>query len=640
MNNMNNNLNQFNTGGSHSENIHGGIPVGQDPNGVSNTVEENETMFNDFVFSDRIVLRPDVISQVGLPKTLANKTVAEATKLIDKQFKDRNSKVDKSTRDAMYDRIAQAQEMIKVEEQAKIAQAQAMNSTEVPDMMDGQIPQGMDQFMQPEAGMEQLPMEAQDDRVQSGMQDLGQSMFKYGGKVNRFNDGGTMFNPQTISAGIGAISGGMMLTDQLKGNTTTDTGGAVLGGASMGASIGSIAGPWGAAAGAGIGAITGIIGSNKARQKERQARINRERKEYYDNYIAPTVNNDDTQVFAYGGKVNKFVNGGDTDRKKLNAVQPVSVGFDTSTQMGNEFKDAWDFARNNEFQQSIPFPTTYQETQTTTTPQNRNYGNLLRYAPTAINAYQLATLKKPQTNRLQRLNNQYQRQFLDEATYQNIAREQASAARNAIGRSGATTGQMIGAQLGTQLGASKAVADSYNQIRQHNIGENKLRQQTQFGNNQFNIQQDNLEQDINDRNKANYQTQRSKLLGQLGNDLGSIGREEVYKDMAKEATGYDWMGRYMTSNPNATKAEVEKAYKKVNPKASQKEINEAYSKIKENKSTNNKAEVSEAEQKNRNLLNWYKNNGYGDSPAAIELERMLEGTNQNKLGGILNRKLR
>src|SRR5690554_4272569 len=193
-----NELNQFNVGGSHESNPYSGIPLGTDQNGVPNTVEENETMFDDFVFSDRIVLRPDVVSQVGLPKTLANKTVAEATKIIDKQFKDRNSKIDKSTRDAMYDRIAQAQEIIKAEEQAKIAQAQEANSTEVPDMIGGQIPQGMDQFMQPEQGFDQLPMEAQDGRMQSGIQDLGQPMFRYGGKTNRFDDGGSIapsFNP-------------------------------------------------------------------------------------------------------------------------------------------------------------------------------------------------------------------------------------------------------------------------------------------------------------------------------------------------------------------------------------------------------------------------------------------------------------
>src|SRR5690606_34680159 len=97
----------------------------------------------------------------------------------------------------------------------------------------------------------------------------------------------------------------------------------------------------------------------------------------------------------------------------------------------------------------------------------------------------------------------------------------------------------------------------------------------------FNIQQDNLEQDINDRNKGNWQTQRSRLLGQMGTDFGNVGKEEVYKDMAVEATGYNWMGKYMQGNPKATKEEAVKAYKKANPKATKEEAEQFYTTAKQ-----------------------------------------------------------
>lgn len=762
-----NELNQFNVGGSHESNPYSGIPLGTDQNGVPNTVEQGETMQNDFVFSDRIVLRPDVISQVGLPKTLANKTIAEATKIIDKQFKDRTSKIDKSTRDAMYDRIAQAQEMIKAEEQAKIAAAQEMNSTEVPDMMNGQIPQGMDQFMQPEAGMEQLPMENQDGRIQSGMQDLGQPMFKYGGKMNKYQGGGFMnfmSNNSEMIGGVGTAVGGISggsYAKQMKKNEeagfvdnklakdqaneqmiegTLDSvssafgpfGQAFRGIQKMGKGIGdSIGGDAGAAISGifspeaatmsnltnpdlnfgqkmlgTIPGVGGVIASRAAKKRAAKEAENRERKEFYDTHIGSLSNNDDTKVFAYGGKVNKFEGGGPFkyDRnniehvkglqswgnknkpgwlnantnpkyKNLSGILPEThadygihgIATDTlpiseyeaymnsqqSTSTSQPQQETWtpegdvilgnmNRYNSNEFvgpanynQDSItggthfgrkinPHINTTNNSENQTTSQNKNYGNLARYAPMLMNAFQLNTLGKPQVNRLQRLNNQYQRQFLDEAAYQNIAREQASAARNAIGRSGATTSQMIGAQLGTQLGASKAIADSYDQIRKHNIGENRLRQQTQFGNNQFNIQQDNLEQDINDRNKGNWQTQRSKLLGQLGTDFGNVGKEETYKDMAIAATGYDWMGKYMQNNPNATKAEVEKAYKKANPKATKKEIDDAYNKAKE------RGKLAA----NEDLKKYLEDNNL---QYAME---ELYGANSNRLGGTLNRKLR
>ena len=47
---------EFNEGGSHDENPHGGIPIGMGSNGKINTVEEGETKFGDYVFSDRISL--------------------------------------------------------------------------------------------------------------------------------------------------------------------------------------------------------------------------------------------------------------------------------------------------------------------------------------------------------------------------------------------------------------------------------------------------------------------------------------------------------------------------------------------------------------------------------------------------------
>jgi hypothetical protein len=58
---MNNNLNEFGTGGTHGENKLGGIPQGMGANGKINTVEEGETSFNikgsKFIFSNRIKIK-------------------------------------------------------------------------------------------------------------------------------------------------------------------------------------------------------------------------------------------------------------------------------------------------------------------------------------------------------------------------------------------------------------------------------------------------------------------------------------------------------------------------------------------------------------------------------------------------------
>ena len=59
---------EFKEGGTHAENIHGGIPIGMGANGKMNTVEEGETKFGDYVFSNRFGMG----GKIGGAKALAN----------------------------------------------------------------------------------------------------------------------------------------------------------------------------------------------------------------------------------------------------------------------------------------------------------------------------------------------------------------------------------------------------------------------------------------------------------------------------------------------------------------------------------------------------------------------------------------
>ena len=97
-------------------------------------------------------------------------------------------------------------------------------------------------------------------------------------------------------------------------------------------------------------------------------------------------------------------------------------------------------------------------------------------------------------------------------------------------------------------------------------------QQFNLGVDQFNVGQSNQEKDINARNRGAFKTERSKLLGQIGNDLGNIGKETVYKKLAKEAFGYTYDGEYVrddkgkvVNNPDTgkpmTKEDLEKTKK-------------------------------------------------------------------------------
>ena len=109
--NKNNILTRFNEGSTHENNPLSGVPIGN-----NNSVEEGETKQNNFVYSNRIFLDSNIVSQYNLPKSLVGKSVADATKLIDNKFKGRNDKISQSTKNGMLSKIAEAQEAMKPQE--------------------------------------------------------------------------------------------------------------------------------------------------------------------------------------------------------------------------------------------------------------------------------------------------------------------------------------------------------------------------------------------------------------------------------------------------------------------------------------------------------------------------------------------
>ena len=84
---FNNGVNSFGVGGTHEENPYGGIPVGMGENGEPNLVEEGEVKWNDFIFSDRIVVED--VENMHLPKNLQGMTFAEAALEVSKESEER-----------------------------------------------------------------------------------------------------------------------------------------------------------------------------------------------------------------------------------------------------------------------------------------------------------------------------------------------------------------------------------------------------------------------------------------------------------------------------------------------------------------------------------------------------------------------
>jgi hypothetical protein len=82
-------LTEFNEGGSHEANSMGGIPQGFSQDGSLNMVEQGETKWENYIFSDRLKIDKMVVNEFHLPKSFIGKTFADASKKYNKELQDR-----------------------------------------------------------------------------------------------------------------------------------------------------------------------------------------------------------------------------------------------------------------------------------------------------------------------------------------------------------------------------------------------------------------------------------------------------------------------------------------------------------------------------------------------------------------------
>lgn len=99
-------------GGSHEDNALGGVPMGVDEQGIPNLVEEGETVFNNYVFSQRLKVPEDMYKDLGLGgKITKGITFAEASKELAKESEQRpNDPISKAGLEASLAKLAEVQE--------------------------------------------------------------------------------------------------------------------------------------------------------------------------------------------------------------------------------------------------------------------------------------------------------------------------------------------------------------------------------------------------------------------------------------------------------------------------------------------------------------------------------------------------
>lgn len=116
-------LSHIDTGGSHEENPNDGVQMGVDNEGTPNLVEEGETVWNDYVFSNRILADEATKQMFKLPKK-KDVTFADISKKLEKEITERpNDPISKAGFEAQMQTLEEQQERQKSEMETERARA-------------------------------------------------------------------------------------------------------------------------------------------------------------------------------------------------------------------------------------------------------------------------------------------------------------------------------------------------------------------------------------------------------------------------------------------------------------------------------------------------------------------------------------
>lgn len=108
-------LEYIDNGGTHEQNPFNGVPMGTDRNGTPNLVEEGETIWNDYVFSNRLKVPKTLTDKYKLSKDI---TFAEASKKLGKEIEETpNDPISKRTFNSFMQDLQQSQEEVKAKKE-------------------------------------------------------------------------------------------------------------------------------------------------------------------------------------------------------------------------------------------------------------------------------------------------------------------------------------------------------------------------------------------------------------------------------------------------------------------------------------------------------------------------------------------
>lgn len=176
---------------------------------------------------------------------------------------------------------------------------------------------------------------------------------------------------------------------------------------------------------------------------------------------------------------------------------------------------------------------------------NENAGEAMRYAPIVANMLQAKNLKAPTGVQYATLENRYKPRYADEAQLQTAVGQASNNTINAVSQSGGSEGAQRAAILGVGANATRGLSDAYLQANAQNASQDATAQQFNLGVDSANVATKNRGIDEMRMDEAAYRGAKSKLLAQMGTDIGSIGKEQADAQLAGALTGYTRKGKYL-----------------------------------------------------------------------------------------------
>lgn len=508
----------------------------------------------------------DIIKQFNLPSYIKGKSFAEASALIAKKFEGRTDPESIATLNDLQGSLQKAQEYVKAEKEKLSKPTHQMpdgsemegasheaNEYEGAGFLSSLFGKGGDN---PLAGLMGGGKEGGNplEGLMGGGEDAGAGVSSYiGAAKSVFDVGKDLFGdgPKLDNSGL--------VKPTMKARSGFDIAKGGVEGFAQGTKI---AGPIGGAVLGAAKVASGIIGQGKEKEAIAEA-------DYQ--YTATGHEKGRSQYEGGGNVLVNMLEGGIPTDEELDLFETENELSDLANfnnelqfeQMGlgedsladldfeNKTQDATDaIAFADELKAN---PETAEDSDLTADNKNKNFNpaEILRYAAPATTLGQLLALKKPEDVGLDRLNTKYKKELVDERQLQNITQRQGRSIRNQIlGASDSPAAARAGL-LGSQLQEADALSTAYMKATDVNRQEGRAAQEFDKDTDKLNISQSNRQKDINLEQKAAYETNKSKLIAQLGQDVGQIGTEELYKRYP-ELMGleYDWRGKYGKDKKN------------------------------------------------------------------------------------------